>query len=1445
MPSLDRNKAIECDNCGKKVVKKHISRHKKSCQNGTLFCPECPTFAAKTTKILDYHRVTKHGRKPKKSFFTCSECKLNFHSFYTLRKHKQSFHKIRKQPAEPVSVEIDLDTIMGDHASQELRDELNSVKHFLVDSESIRGKHKVFNFAVAELNPQLIAAKLRTVFSKLDSAAKINVSLGFVLRNIETGDYRYYYAHENSLIFNTAQILSNEEDLNNIIAKLSVTDFVESATRERPNTKWKFAFSTNVTIFAATLDQIPMGCCNLEMPSCILKNKKIYCLMTNSSRQVYDDGLCLLRAVTFHLTGSHNLEEHTADLFHRYVEQSNIDVAEFQGVTLESVKDIEDLTELNISIYDIELDNEKLIGVLSHRSINKYSKSIKLLRYENHICYTKDINAVFNSFRCDNCNKFFPKLSNLRRHLPVCENLVRNKYPSSAYQLKETVFEKLSKFDIIVPENIRLFDNLAVFDFESICVAETTTDTNSTENTPTTWVGRHEPISVSISSNLIDKPIFICEPEPRKLVEHFVDALQKLAAKSEKDMRMRFKDVSASLCDKITNVSNAMSSDQTEITGNLALRPPGHSIKFLDKKKNVLLDLQKSLEEYISTLPVFGFNSSRYDLNLIKSYLIPILINEKNLEPHVIKKTNQFISLKFGNVQLLDILNFIGGATTLDSFLKAYEASEKKGFFPYEWFDCPSKLDHKGLPSYNAFFNKLRNHNPLEADFNRFEKLLFSGYSKQDALKEMKIFTPPPTGTENYSYLKKIWSSENMSTFKDYLEWYNNKDVVPTLEALQKMMKFYHERQIDMLKLGYTLPNLANIYLHSSTTAKFYPFTKNDKDLLEKIRSDMVGGPSIVFTREAVVGETKIRFTDNLCRTIIGIDASQLYPFSMCQEMPTGLYTRWEMDAELKKFKPLQNRRRRFENMVMDHFRNTRPECTIESIYTTGKQHKIENFNVDGFCGHCDTVFEAMGCFYHGCDCQQKEKVTSEILKRWKKRKNYDAERKEYIIGKGFQVIEIWECCWWKQVKDDKDIRERLKKNFPFRKPLSEQQIMQQIKNNTLFGYVQCDLSVPKPLQNDFKYFSPIFKNCFVSRDDIGEYMKTYAEKHCLLQHPSKMLISSFHLENGSVITPLFNFYLNLGLECTKIHRFVEYFPQKCFKGFVKSVVHARRLGDQNKKSTVIAETMKLLSNSSYGYQIMDRSKDTVTKFLDEKKTNRAINSAFFKQLRYINDSVYEVELVKAQIEHREPIIVGFFILQYAKLRMLELYYNFFQKYCDQNKFEELEMDTDSLYLALAENNIPDCIKQDMVEEWAFIRRGDCINEFEANSLGNFFPRNCCFTHAQLDKREPGLFKEEFRATEMICLCSKTYCCYNSDFMKMKFSSKGLNKHFLSDSSDGPVKKYRKVLDEATNIGSINRGFRARNHAVYTYEQSKKGLSFFYPKRKLLPDGIHTDPLDI
>ena len=410
-------------------------------------------------------------------------------------------------------------------------------------------------------------------------------------------------------------------------------------------------------------------------------------------------------------------------------------------------------------------------------------------------------------------------------------------------------------------------------------------------------------------------------------------------------------------------------------------------------------------------------------------------------------------------------------------------------------------------------------------------------------------------------------------------------------------------------------------------------------------------------------------------------------------------------------------------------------------------------------------------------------------------------------------------------------------KNSPYRRPLSEEGLIQGIIDGRLFGYVQCDIEMPEHLRDYFSNFPPIFKNTVVSRDDIGNLMKQYAEKENIMVQPGGRLISSFIVTNGTIITPLLLFYLKLGLVYKKIHRFVHY----TFDNFGQSAVDARRQGHENPISSVIAETMKLLSNSSYGYQIMDRSRHTVTKYLTDEKTHSAVNSNLFKRLNHITDQLYEVELVKSEIEHKEPIIVRFFILQYKKLRMMELYYNFFKKFCDTDKYEELEMDTDSLYLALSEENLEDVILPEKRAQWDQLRSKDCTDNFTANAT-DIFTSDFCNVHKKHDMREPGLFKEQFRCSDMLCLCSKTYC-YDGQANKYKFSSKGLNKRTLEDCGDGPMSKYRKVLEEAVNVTSTNRGFRTIQHSVATYEQTKKGLSYFSPKRTVEEDGIHTKPL--
>ena len=172
-------------------------------------------------------------------------------------------------------------------------------------------------------------------------------------------------------------------------------------------------------------------------------------------------------------------------------------------------------------------------------------------------------------------------------------------------------------------------------------------------------------------------------------------------------------------------------------------------------------------------------------------------------------------------------------------------------------------------------------------------------------------------------------------------------------------------------------------------------------------------------------------------------------------------------------------------------------------------------------------------------------------------------------------------------------------------------------------------------------------------------------------------------------------------------------------------------------------------------------------------------------------------------------------------------------------------MDTESLFLALSKENLEDIFFPEKRNQWEAIRSQECADSFTANATGNFFPRTCCTAHKELDKRKPGLIKEEFRCSEMLCLCSETYCCYDRKSNKYKVSSNGFNKRTLNDCGDGPMSKCRNVLEEAVNVTSSNRRFRTMERSVATYEQTKKGLSYFYQKRLVEEDEIHTKPLDL
>ena len=118
--------------------------------------------------------------------------------------------------------------------------------------------------------------------------------------------------------------------------------------------------------------------------------------------------------------------------------------------------------------------------------------------------------------------------------------------------------------------------------------------------------------------------------------------------------------------------------------------------------------------------------------------------------------------------------------------------------------------------------------------------------------------------------------ARNTEFFHGLLLWYYRKDVVPTLEAIQKLITFYHGKDIDLLEVGCALPNLVKVCKHNFTDAKSYPLTEADKDLNRKVREVVVGVTFIIFKRTAGVDETFFRKPTNRCKSIVRIDAGPI-----------------------------------------------------------------------------------------------------------------------------------------------------------------------------------------------------------------------------------------------------------------------------------------------------------------------------------------------------------------------------------------------------------------------------------------------------------------------------------------------------------------------------------------------------------------------------------------
>lgn len=190
------------------------------------------------------------------------------------------------------------------------------------------------------------------------------------------------------------------------------------------------------------------------------------------------------------------------------------------------------------------------------------------------------------------------------------------------------------------------------------------------------------------------------------------------------------------------------------------------------------------------------------------------------------------------------------------------------------------------------------------------------------------------------------------------------------------------------------------------------------------------------------------------------------------------------------------------------------------------KEKKICKYPVDGFCKETNTIFQFDGCLFNGHRCElTRDKTVNPVNGRLLSNAQPQTdERNRYLLNRGHQLKVMRECEWKKAIKENQDLKQfvnSMKRPYDNKRRMTQDQIAQVILKAKLFGALEVDISVPDHLMSKFYEMTPMFKNIEVSRGDIGDHMKTYAEERNVMNKSRKCLVASMIGEKIMIISPL------------------------------------------------------------------------------------------------------------------------------------------------------------------------------------------------------------------------------------------------------------------------------------------------------------------------------------
>ena len=494
----------------------------------------------------------------------------------------------------------------------------------------------------------------------------------------------------------------NAETFEKFLERIKEPDLLNWAGSQRPNSDWICEMVTNVTFFVNKILQHPIGCVGIVLPPHIKLNKSIIGLETDgySKDRPYVDNLCLFRCLGLHLG------RYVTTLYGEYTDQP---VWKFEGVVIDELHKVESVFEVNIVVYNLREESAQLV----RRSLGKHDNTMYVNLYEPHFSYIRNMKSYSHSYMCSKCeDSLWNSHSRLVKHELTCEAGLRHVYNGGVYHTTPSIFQRLDDEGITVPEALRFYPFRATFDFE--CYFDSKNLPADSDRVQ--WIARHVPLSVSLASNVpgYETPrCYVSEGDSDKLVADMMAGLVATSDAAYDLLKPSYESVLDQLKARKEAWDDAESEANTEEEENEK-----------ESKTNPFNTLAGQLLGWLRQLPVVGFNSGKYDLNVIKRFFVPYLMkpsedDEIDETRFVIKRQNTFMCFSTNKLKFLDMVNFLAPGYSYDKYLKAYGCNLQKGHFPYEYMDDVRKLDDCVLPPQAAFYSRLKNEGISDEDYAR------------------------------------------------------------------------------------------------------------------------------------------------------------------------------------------------------------------------------------------------------------------------------------------------------------------------------------------------------------------------------------------------------------------------------------------------------------------------------------------------------------------------------------------------------------------------------------------------------------------------------------------------------------------------------------------------------------------------------------------------------